>query len=187
MTEILTPRLVLRTPRAETAAEIQQAKAAVWPELQKWMSWAYDDQLDIEATRRSIARATAKSPFEFLHGFCRETDAFVVAGGLSACDAPDTYATGYWIAKEFLGKGYATEATNAMLRYAFGALKAKAVILNYHEGNEKSRKVIEKLGFKPTHVEHKRHKRCSDGVMVDTHHFARRDAEGLPALEVTWR
>lgn len=185
MVEILTPRLLLRTPSLADAAAVQRAKEEMWHDLQLWMSWSYDDQKTLEATQKYIASALGKSPHECLLGFRRDTGALAVSGGL-AQETPGVYMTGYWVPKDQQGHGFATEATNAMIRYAFAALDAKAVLINYHEGNDKSRKVIEKLGFAPDGVDVKGCKRCLDGLPLDKFNFRRANADGLPELEVSW-
>ena len=55
---------------------------------------------------------------------------------------------GYWIAKPFWGQGLIPEAAKEMLRRAFEDLKMSKVWCGYYDGNEKSKRVQEKLGFK---------------------------------------
>lgn len=183
MIVIETPRLILRRPTLGDADAIQAAKEAVWPDLQLWMSWAYDTQKDIEATKVFIQSEDSNDlP---LIGLCRETQQFVVSTGLHYRHGQ--YETGYWVAQDFLGRGYATEATNAVLRYAFGAQNVDAVHISHFGGNEKSKRVIDKLGFVPTRTNEKTHERCSDGVLLDEHWYVLRDAAPLPELSVQWR
>ena len=59
----------------------------------------------------------------------------------------DEYELGYWIGKEFWGQGLIPEAAREMLRYAFEDLKMSRIWCGYYDGNEKSRRVQEKLGF----------------------------------------
>lgn len=59
----------------------------------------------------------------------------------------DEYELGYWIGKEYWGQGLVPEAAREMLRYAFNHLKMNRIWCGYYEGNEKSKKVQEKLGF----------------------------------------
>ncbi len=59
----------------------------------------------------------------------------------------DEYELGYWIGKPFWGQGIITEASCEMLRYAFENLKMNRIWCGYYEGNERSRRVQEKLGF----------------------------------------
>ena len=119
---ILTSRLEIRTATLEDAEVITAAKQEVWDELQKWMSWAYDGEESLQSTKNYIATHTTdyKTGSLPLVGLCRETGKFILACGLTFND--NKVETGYWVAKEFLGKGYATEACNATIRYAFGAL-----------------------------------------------------------------
>lgn len=184
--EIVTPRLKIRVARMEDAAAITAAKQEVWGELQKWMSWAHDGNETLESTQHYIANVSKdmKTGNIPLIGLCRDTDKFVVTTGLFLNG--DEAESGYWVAKEFLGKGYATEACNATMRYGFDVLKLKAVTINYFEGNDKSRRIIEKLGFTKIGMQEKVQTRCSDGALLDKHFYIMRDASVLPELEVSY-
>ena len=59
----------------------------------------------------------------------------------------DEYELGYWIGKSFWGQGLIPEASREMLRYAFEDLGMNRIWCGYYDGNEKSRRVQEKLGF----------------------------------------
>ena len=59
----------------------------------------------------------------------------------------DEYELGYWIGKPFWGQGLIPEASREMLRYAFENLGLNRIWCGYYDGNEKSRRVQEKLGF----------------------------------------
>jgi RimJ/RimL family protein N-acetyltransferase len=54
---------------------------------------------------------------------------------------------GYWVAVEHWGRGYATEASRAMLDHAFGALDLSRVVAHCLTRNEGSWRVMEKLGM----------------------------------------
>ena len=62
-------------------------------------------------------------------------------------DREDECELGYWIGKPYWGQGLIPEAAEELLRYAFEELGMRAVWCGYYEGNEKSRRVQEKLGF----------------------------------------
>ena len=68
-------------------------------------------------------------------------------GSTDMTDREDECELGYWLGKPFWGQGLIPEAARALLRYAFGELGMEAVWCGYYAGNEKSRKVQEKLGF----------------------------------------
>ena len=67
-------------------------------------------------------------------------------------DRSDECELGYWMGKPFWGRGLMPEAGRAVLRYAFCDLGMRAVWCGYYEGNDRSRRVQEKLGFRPHHV-----------------------------------
>lgn len=50
--------------------------------------------------------------------------------------------------KEYLGKGYGTEAMSVLLDYGFGILNLHRIELEVFEFNKRAKKAYEKLGFK---------------------------------------
>ena len=130
---IVTPRLVLRPPTLEDLDSIQTAKEDAWPDLQRWMAWAFDNQRSREAMEDSIRRVMdyQSQAGIALAGFHTINGDFVVRTALEVTDVPDVYETGYWVAPKYAGQGMATEAANAAIRYAFGHLCAKAVSIGY--------------------------------------------------------
>lgn len=60
----------------------------------------------------------------------------------------DECELGYWLGKPFWGRGLMPEAAEEMLRRAFGELGMRRVWCAYYEGNERSKRVQEKLGFR---------------------------------------
>lgn len=68
-------------------------------------------------------------------------------GSTDMTDRDDECELGYWIGKPFWGQGLIPEASRELLRYAFEVLGMRAVWCGYYDGNIKSRRVQEKLGF----------------------------------------
>ena len=68
-------------------------------------------------------------------------------GSTDMTDREDECELGYWIGKPFWGRGLIPEACRALLKHAFTQLGMRAVWCGYYDGNEKSRKVQQKLGF----------------------------------------
>ena len=75
-------------------------------------------------------------------------------GHTDMTDREDECELGYWIGKPFWGQGLIPEAARELLRYAFEDLGMRAVWCGYYEGNEKSRRVQEKLGFVYRYTSH---------------------------------
>lgn len=73
-------------------------------------------------------------------------------GSTDMTDREDECELGYWIGKPYWGQGLIPEACGELLRHAFQELCMRAVWCGYYEGNEKSRRVQEKLGFAYHHT-----------------------------------
>src|SRR5690242_17962372 len=179
---IVTPRLILRPPALGDLDSIQAAKEAAWPDLQRWMAWAFDDQRSRQAMEDSIRRAIdyqSQASIQ-LAGFHRINGDFVVRTALDLTDETDVYETGYWVSSKYARVGMATEAANAAIRYAFGHLGAKAISIGYFDGNEPSRRIVEKLGFRKLGVAHQASTRCLDGMKLDRHEYILTSPDELP-------
>ncbi|MBQ9032476.1 MAG: GNAT family N-acetyltransferase [Parasporobacterium sp.] len=60
----------------------------------------------------------------------------------------DECELGYWLGKPFWGRNIMPEAAGEMLRHAFEDIGMTKVWVGYYEGNTKSKRVQEKLGFR---------------------------------------
>jgi len=61
---------------------------------------------------------------------------------------------GYWVGEPYWGKGIIPEAVHALMRSAFNELCVSKIWCGYFEGNEQSKRVCEKCGFKYHHTEY---------------------------------
>lgn len=181
---IETPRLIVRTPVIDDIDRIQAAKIAAWNDLRLWMSWAVPGTETLEAMHGFIAFAKEKN---HLIAVTKDKGEFVLCTGATPLTDKGSFEVGYWAAREMRGHGYATEASNAVIRYAFSALKAAEIYICYFEGNAPSRNVIEKLAFQKTGIVPKAHTRDIDGAVLDKHEYIMRDLSVLPDLDVQWR
>jgi len=60
----------------------------------------------------------------------------------------------YWIGTDFQSKGFATEASKAIVEFGFNKLKLHKIIIAHAEENVESKRICEKLGFKHYALEH---------------------------------
>lgn len=67
--------------------------------------------------------------------------------GLRFIDDTEDIEIIYLLDPKFWGNGYATEAGNEAVQYAFNCLKVDKLTVRVRTGNSKSKKVIDKLGF----------------------------------------
>lgn len=77
-----------------------------------------------------------------LHG-----EAFI--GSIGMALLPDTSSghIGYWIGHDYWNRGYATEATRAVIEYGFGTLRLRRIEATCFPGNPASARVLEKAGM----------------------------------------
>lgn len=69
-------------------------------------------------------------------------------GNTDFTNKEDECELGYWLGQPFWGNGYMPEAVRAVVRHAFCDLNINKIWCGYYEGNEKSKRVQEKCGFK---------------------------------------
>ncbi|MDR1882265.1 MAG: GNAT family N-acetyltransferase [Prevotella sp.] len=80
-------------------------------------------------------------------GLIRNARTYSVAMGNSECEI------GYWIGVPYWGQGLIPEAIGELLQHAFQDLPLNVVWCEYYDGNEQSRRVQEKTGFRYHHTE----------------------------------
>lgn len=60
---------------------------------------------------------------------------------------------GFWIGHPFWGNGYIPEATNKLIDFGFNELNLNKIWCGYFDGNNNSKRVQEKCGFKFHHTQ----------------------------------
>jgi RimJ/RimL family protein N-acetyltransferase len=72
-----------------------------------------------------------------------------VVGGIGIHDMPHLRELGYWLRRDSWGRGFATEASGAILNFAFDVLHLPLIRSGYFVENAGSGRVQRKLGFMP--------------------------------------
>ena len=139
-----TKRLILRPWREEDAEDIYPYASD--PEVGPSAGWRVHTSVE---NSREIIRNVLCVPETY--ALClKENGKPIGSIGLHrndfACHS-DEYELGYWIGKPFWGQGLIPEASREMLRHAFEDLGMRRVWCGYYDGNFKSRRVQDKLGF----------------------------------------
>ena len=139
-----TKRLILR-PWSENDAE-ELYRYASDPEIGPPAGWKPHTSVE---DSRAIIENVLSAPETY--AVClKESGKPVGSIGLHRNDlaeAEDEYELGYWIGRPFWGQGLIPEASRELLRYAFEELGINRIWCGYYDGNLKSRRVQEKLGF----------------------------------------
>ncbi len=93
---------------------------------------------------------------------------------------------GGWISRQHLSKGYMTEASIALIQYAFKQLGIKNIHVVFDHLNTRSIKIAERLGF--VHAETLKDDRISlvTNRVSDTLIYTMHDMQHLPELTVSW-
>ncbi|QNL21471.1 GNAT family N-acetyltransferase [Hyphobacterium sp. CCMP332] len=119
------------------------------PEVQKYTGEAPMDS--IEAMEEAIKTRSADYK-KFGYGrwatFIKEGMHFIGWSGLAYLPEFDEIDLGYRFLPEYWGKGYATEASQAILQYGFNTLQLKRIIAIAMKENKASIRVMEKVGMK---------------------------------------
>lgn len=148
-----TERLVLR-PWEDSDAEALY-KYASDPEVGPAAGWPVHTSVQMS---REVIRDILCAP-ETYAIVLRETAEPVGSIGLMEPRLQDVATTGhalelgYWIGKPYWGRGFVPEAAWAVIARAFGDLGCDQLWCAHYDGNRKSARVQEKLGFAPHHVE----------------------------------
>ena len=140
-----TERLILR-PWEESDAE-ECYRYAKDPRVGPAAGWREHES--VEYSRR-IIRDVLSAP-ETYAIVLKETGLPVGSIGFHHNDLAsedDETELGYWLGVPYWGRGIVPEAAREMLRRAFEDLGLSRVWCGYYDGNEKSKRVQQKLGFK---------------------------------------
>lgn len=118
---------------------------------------------------RAVTRTTATPPWPYrlddAHAFLRHVRSlpegscrFIIApkertfpvGGVIGLDshAPAIAVVGYWLAAGLWGRGYGYEAARAVADHGFRTLGHDRLLATYAHGNEGSRRILDRLGFR---------------------------------------
>lgn len=73
-------------------------------------------------------------------------------GHTDMTDRDDECELGYWLGKPFWGRGYMPEAATELIRRGFEELGMTTIWCGYYDGNDKSKRVQEKVGFVHHHT-----------------------------------
>lgn len=154
------PRLHLRRLTFDDAPTLV-AEADNW-NIARYTALIPHPYTDAEA-RKFIDGAQVDRNGNSRHVFAIETR---IEGQLIGCieinmgTGSDTF--GYWIGEDHWGQGFATEATLAMVRFAFQSAGKTELCAAVHPENTGSRRVLEKAGFVYDRVDTSLPGRCTD-------------------------
>ncbi len=187
---ILTPRLRLEIISPKYLTEHLESLTESKTELAAFFPWIHKpDALDMDVRRkwlRNAARNFKNRKELYMLAFERDTGKLVSGTGFHDInwDIP-SFDIGYWVRTSCAGRGYATEITQALMKYAFLALKAKRVTIYCDVNNVASKRVIEKSGFQFECLA-KNAALDAHGKVTSTYRYAITDPADVPDIEISW-
>ena len=143
-----TERLILRRWRDEDAADLYEY--AKDPDVGPIAGWPphKDTEESLEIIRNVLSAPEA-------YAICLKEDGKAIGaielklyGKADLSWNESECELGYWLGKPFWGRGIMPEAGREMLRRAFEDLGMSKVWCGYYEGNMKSKRAQEKMGFR---------------------------------------
>ena len=140
MFEIKTKRLVLKRPDKSINNKLFASLVGDW-DIAKWLSdvpYPYTENHAQKFIKRSSPDDLRFSVFY---------DEILVGGVGVSFEENNQLDLGYWIAKDYWGNGFATEASKGLIDYVKNETEFKAITACYVKGNKTSAKVLKKLGF----------------------------------------
>jgi RimJ/RimL family protein N-acetyltransferase len=141
-----TRRLTLRPGWPEDAREVARAVGheTVARMLAK-VPWPYR----LRDAELFLSRERGADEVSFLI-FAHEGRHPRIVGGIGLAPDAEGHELGYWLTPSAWGRGYATEAGQAVVAIARHALRLKRLHAGHFVDNPASGRVLHKLGFRPT-------------------------------------
>lgn len=139
---ISTQRLILRPLVQEDADDVFEWVSD--PIVNRYMPYSlYHDVNEAKAWISSLEEE------ENNFAFClKSTGKVIGSGSITFDESRNAYELGYNLNRTYWGKGFATEASKAMIQWAYTNLEARDFCSNHATANVASGKVIKKCGFR---------------------------------------
>lgn len=148
--DLKTPRLTLR-PWQESDAESLYQYASD-PDVGPIAGWPVHTSVE---ESRQVIRRVLSGPECYaicLNGAPIGSVELKLSGHTDMTERDDECELGYWLGKPFWGRGLMPEAAGELIRHGFEDLGMQTIWCGYYDGNRKSKRVQEKLGFAYHHT-----------------------------------
>ena len=122
--------------RIADEAVVKNLAKAPWPYTAADARWFAEQPQDARCPHFFVTLPDSSSPAELV-------------GCVGLARDGDDVELGYWVGRDYWGRGYATEAGRAVLRLA-RALGHQRIVAKHYADNPASGRVLRKLGFRAT-------------------------------------
>lgn len=147
MNSIETERLIIREFTTEDLPKLIELR--IKPEVYKYLGGEkLQNPAAIEKRLQFYINCYEEYGFGMFAVIWKETGEMIGWSGLQPLADTGEIEVGYGFAKEFWGKGLATESAKAWLDHGFNQANLKRIVAVAYPENESSWRVMEKLGMK---------------------------------------
>lgn len=145
--QLETPRLVLRKIEPRDAADMYEYSCL--DTVTKYLTWnPHKSEKETERYIKLLGKKYEKGAFWDFGVQFKENGKFIGTCGFTSFDKDENFAEiGYVLAPDYWGKGIAVEACNAVIKFGFAVFDVDRICARYIDGNDSSRRVMEKLGM----------------------------------------
>ena len=147
---IVTERLVIRCYHPADAPLVKKAVDESLDHLLPWMPWAQEEPTTLQTKIERIRKFRANFDLgrDFLYGiFDRDETRLLGSTGLHCNVGENAREIGYWIHKDFVNRGLATESTAALTRVGFEIDRVDRIEIHHGPENASSAAIPRKLGY----------------------------------------
>jgi RimJ/RimL family protein N-acetyltransferase len=160
----------LRCWQPTDAPLLQAAIAASLEHLRAWLPWARHEPEDLQTKIDRLRRSRGEFDlgYDFVYGvFSRHEPQVLGSSGLHMRLGAGAREIGYWIHKDHINQGLATEVTAALTKVAFAIDQVARLEIHCDSKNVRSAAIPRKLGFRHA-TTLRQHTRSPDGTLRDT-------------------
>jgi len=152
--ELGTPRLLLRRPESSDALRLFRSVESD-PEVARYLSW--QPHIDVAESEQTLAlrldRIADQTEFSWILQRVGPPEAI---GLISAWFGPEDAELGFVLSRSYWGSGLMTEAVAAVADWVFGGAGVKKLWATCDTENLASARVLEKAGFRPRGLFHRK-------------------------------
>jgi RimJ/RimL family protein N-acetyltransferase len=147
---IVTPRLVIRCYHPADAPLLAEAITESLDHLLPWMPWAAVEPEPLENKVERLRQFRAKFDLDqdYIYAIFNPDESRLLGStGLHTRIGSGALEIGYWLHKNFISQGYATEAAAALTKVAFEIHKVERVEIHCVVENSRSAAIPARLGY----------------------------------------
>lgn len=147
---IQTNRLLIKCYEPQDAFLLKAAIDESIDHLSQWLPWAKNEPEEVEKKIQRIRRYRAAFDLDenYVYGIFLPDKSRLVGVIASKRSIGDkAREIGYWLHKDYVNKGYATEAGSALIKVAFEVDRVERIEIHCDNRNIKSSAIPRKLGF----------------------------------------